>query len=440
MRLRFGGLFIGSVACSYTCNALLALDAKHCSSKSFWLPLKSYQLLHPRFCNNNRTTSYMMASSSKDTSDGSNAKQSPTHRKRTVRVTTSKRSLKTTQPQRIRTRRKTTTMASPKMTSLNNKRKSTESTADKEVNVPIKIPYNLASGATFQRNEMMEHTLLTKEEEFEYGRCVVHARELREKVESYVEEMNIQRELRKDEHEKSDGGDEVDIDFLSYELEYLSLYGFRPGKEQEYDLEDDLLIDHAQHRTQHLNQLKNGGNEISPKKKRRSGYRHESSSSMASNNSYTSLLHIPIHQLTDQDLIILGVPGGKAEAIEILLQGAHAREVLMRRNIKLVISIAKNWMRNSFTTENANLGGSRANKKRMSQIFDGSWDRPSLDEAVQEGVLGLARAVDKYDPERGLRFSTYATHWVTSYVRVCFQRAVTGCLRVPSQLHDIKVS
>lgn len=119
----------------------------------------------------------------------------------------------------------------------------------------------------------------------------------------------------------------------------------------------------------------------------------------------------------------------------------------MRRNVKLVTSIAKQWMRNSFSTQNANLGTSssassnnsgRSTRKYLSQMYEGSWDRPSLDEAVQEGMLGLARAVDKYDPERGLRFSTYATHWITSYVRVCFQRAVTGCLRVPSQLHDIK--
>ena len=119
----------------------------------------------------------------------------------------------------------------------------------------------------------------------------------------------------------------------------------------------------------------------------------------------------------------------------------------MRRNVKLVTSIAKNWMRNSFSTANANLGSSsttssgsngKSTRKFLSQMYEGSWDRPSLDEAVQEGMLGLARAVDKYDPERGLRFSTYATHWITSYVRVCFQRAVTGCLRVPSQLHDIK--
>jgi hypothetical protein len=261
-----------------------------------------------------------------------------------------------------------------------------------------------------------------------------------------------------DEDVSPEGG-EVDMDFLNYEMEYLSLYGFRPpplGNLQDNDLEDDLLIDHAMHRSRHMSQLRNNNMDdgSSPKKvtTKRNGYRNGSSSASATtnNNSYTPLLHIPIHLLTEQDVISLDIPGGKAQAIEILLDGAHAREMLMRKNIKLVISIAKNWMRNSFTTKNANLGGvvensssskGVGNKKRkfVSQIYDGSWDRPSLDEAVQEGVLGLARAVDRYDPERGLRFSTYATHWVTSYVRVCFQRAVTGCLRVPSQLHDIKV-
>lgn len=282
---------------------------------------------------------------------------------------------------------------------------------------------------------MIEHTLLTKEEEFELGRRVVKARELRERVESLVEEQKFRKVI--EEYDDDAELVEVDMDFLTYELEYLSLYGFRPGIPQNYDLEDDLLIDHAQHRSLHMSQLKNSIDEVSVKAKR-SGYRNGSSSSTAINNSYTPLLYIPIHQLSDQDVIIsLGIPGGKAEAINILLEGAHAREVLMRRNIKLVISIAKNWMKNSYSTENANLGDARGG--RRGQIYDGSWDRPSLDEAVQEGVLGLARAVDKYDPERGLRFSTYATHWVTSYVRTCFQRAVTGCLRVPSQLHDIKV-
>ncbi|MBU0531665.1 MAG: sigma-70 family RNA polymerase sigma factor [Candidatus Uhrbacteria bacterium] len=35
---------------------------------------------------------------------------------------------------------------------------------------------------------------------------------------------------------------------------------------------------------------------------------------------------------------------------------------------------------------------------------------------IQEGLLGLNRAVDTYDPERGLRFLTYANWWVKSYI------------------------
>lgn len=68
----------------------------------------------------------------------------------------------------------------------------------------------------------------------------------------------------------------------------------------------------------------------------------------------------------------------------------------------------------------------------------GDWETPSLNEVVQEGVLGLVKALEKYEPERGLKFSTYATYWVTNYIRECFRRAKTGCLMVPAQLHEIK--
>jgi len=392
---------------------------------------------------------------------------------------------------------------------------------------------------------MMEHTILTKEEEFGYGRQVVRARELREAIEEFLEERRVTLEMAEEEDllMRSGGGDndddigdyfeeevhtiidgrraesaangndddddvaQLNEDFLNYELEYLSLYGFRPTLQDfendrldmdnangnnlgntikssssssaasaassssssatlgGFDLEDDLLIDHAQHRSHHMSQLRNNqplpsSSSSSSKSKqptspppppsttKRSGYRNSSTSSTAASNSYTPLLHIPLHELSESDVIsTLQIPGGRSELVNILLDGAYAREVLMRRNVKLVTSIAKQWMRNSFSTANANLGTSssatsnnsgRSTRKYLSQMYEGSWDRPSLDEAVQEGMLGLARAVDKYDPERGLRFSTYATHWITSYVRVCFQRAVTGCLRVPSQLHDIK--
>jgi RNA polymerase primary sigma factor len=39
-----------------------------------------------------------------------------------------------------------------------------------------------------------------------------------------------------------------------------------------------------------------------------------------------------------------------------------------------------------------------------------------LDEVVQEGNLGLLRAVEKYDPNAGTRFSTYAVWWIRAYV------------------------
>ena len=331
------------------------------------------------------------------------------------------------------------------------------------------------SGAPFQHQEMMDHTILTKEEEIKYGRRVVQAREIREKIDALLEErrvegemqlLNMEEELLDDELE----GEESKLDdeeFLAYELEYLSVYGFRPSSDdaQELDLDDDLLIDHAQHRSQHISQLRNdndgnfsSNNFFGPK---RTGYRNGSSSSNANaRNSYTPLLHIPIHQLSEHDVVhVLNISGGKSQLVDILLEGAYAREILMRRNVKLVMSVAKQWMRNSFSTANANLSGGgsggvgrddkkkksaatadKSTKRYLSQMYEGSWDRPSLDEAVQEGMLGLARAVDKFDPERGLRFSTYATHWITSYVRVCFQRAVTVCLRVPSQLHDIKAA
>jgi RNA polymerase sigma factor (sigma-70 family) len=112
--------------------------------------------------------------------------------------------------------------------------------------------------------------------------------------------------------------------------------------------------------------------------------------------------------------------------------GSEARTKLMRANIRLVVSISKKWLSRSSITKKE--GPSYMNP------YNGGWDVPSLDEVIQEGVLGLARAVDKFDPSRGLRFSTYSTHWITSYVRQCFQDASTGCLKVPAQLHDIKVS
>lgn len=68
---------------------------------------------------------------------------------------------------------------------------------------------------------------------------------------------------------------------------------------------------------------------------------------------------------------------------------------LVLHNMRLVVSFVNNFMR----SKSAHKWGSTE----------------SLD-YLQVGVLGLYKAVEKFDPERGYAFSTYATHWIRSAV------------------------
>ncbi len=84
-----------------------------------------------------------------------------------------------------------------------------------------------------------------------------------------------------------------------------------------------------------------------------------------------------------------------------------ARETLVNSNIRLVASVARRYMGRGLP----------------------------LEDMIQEGVVGLLRAIDKYDYLRGYRFSTYATHWI----RQAISRAVANnarTIRLPAHVVD----
>ena len=95
----------------------------------------------------------------------------------------------------------------------------------------------------------------------------------------------------------------------------------------------------------------------------------------------------------------------------VIRSGLRARERFMQCNLQLVVHVAKKY----------------ENRKRKSlEIMD----------LVQEGNIGLARAVELFDYSRGYKFSTYAYWWIKQGI----QRAISqsdAMIRLPTGLHDL---
>jgi len=98
------------------------------------------------------------------------------------------------------------------------------------------------------------------------------------------------------------------------------------------------------------------------------------------------ITHVYLHEIGATSLLTA------AEELS-LSRAAHAGEFAARQhmieaNLRLVVSIARRY-------------------QNRGMLFD---------DLIEEGNLGLIHALEKFDPERGFRFSTYATWWIRQYI------------------------
>lgn len=137
---------------------------------------------------------------------------------------------------------------------------------------------------------------------------------------------------------------------------------------------------------------------------------HEESEERELDLSYDTLAYVDsVHMyLRELDSELLSQEEEKELGKRIMAGDEEAKKELAEHNLRLVVSVVKHY-------RNSNI---------------------SMLDLIQEGNLGLLKAVEKFDYTKGFRFSTYATWWIRQAVtRYIADKSRT--IRVPVHLHEV---
>ncbi len=105
---------------------------------------------------------------------------------------------------------------------------------------------------------------------------------------------------------------------------------------------------------------------------------------------------------------LLSAEEEKELARRVQEQDMEARERMIRANLRLVVSIAKNYMNRGL----------------------------SFMDLIEEGNLGLLKAVERFNPDEECRFSTYATWWIKQAIRRALVNTAKT-VRIPSYMVEL---
>ncbi len=328
---------------------------------------------------------------------------------------------------------------------------------------------------------IMDHKILTMKEEYELGVKIRNYMDTKEKIEKIVSERHFadrmqsieerrekeveKRNKRKNKTRKKSAEQalyeasslyENDADELSIEEEFMmikgqqyrpepepevrrsieELYGYYDDDEEEEMMEEMGMAVYGIDAYADEESLSDEFSDVDSPEYNYGSNQNDFSISGNDDSAQLSSTLESIRLLTERDIQEeLGIEGGRTALAKVMIDGALAKQELIKSNVRLVKSIAQKWMG---TSKGSGLAVKNADRERNRSRQGGDWTTPAMDEVIAQGIYGLAIAAERFEPERKFKFSTYATYYITNEVRKVFQRATTQCLYVPPYFYLIR--